>query len=188
MAYKNLTSQQEADILREFERSGIGRLKDEIKENFFTELSQEIIDGFREVVEDETGNTSGNLKSSIIAIPTPQGFDIEGAFYFKFIDEGVNAAPRVGGLSYKKRRVTGAPFSFKNLGVGNNFASSIRESYGYSMNDAFGVAVGIKKYGIEPKNITEKVITNDLLDEISEDIATILGLAVEVTFDKATEQ
>lgn len=173
--------------MRDLDRAGVGRAEDEMHQNFFTELSNKVIDEFREVVEKETGNTSGNLKSSIVAIPSPYGFDIEGAFYFKFIDEGVNAAPKVGGLNYVKNRVTGAPFGFNNLGVGSKFARSIRESYGYSMSDAYGVAKGIKKYGIKAKNITEEVITDQLLEKVSEDVATMLGLAVEVSFDKATE-
>lgn len=187
MAYKNLTSQQEAAILKNLDRAGVGRAEDEMNQNFFTEISNKIVDEFREVIEKETGDTSGHLKSTIVPIPAPDGFDIEGDFYFKFIDEGVNAAPSVGGLNYVKNRVTGAPFGFKNLGVGRNFAKSIRESYGYSMSDAYGVAKGIKKYGIKPKNITEQVITDNFLNKVSEDIATILGLAVEVSFDKATE-
>lgn len=187
MAYKNLTSQEEAWIVESLDNAGVGRYDFQIHKNFFTELGNKIVKEFREVVEKETGDTSGHLKSTIVPIPSPKGFDIEGAFYFKFIDDGVNAAPRVGGLSYEKNRVTGAPFGFKNLGVGSNFAKSIRESYGYSMSDAYGVAKGIKKYGIKPKNITEKVITDNFLEKVSEDIATILGLAVEVTFDKATE-
>jgi len=79
---------------------------------------------------------------------------------------------------------SGSRFSFKNLGVGEGFASSIRQNYGYSMSDAYGVAVGIKKYGIEKKEITDKVITNDFLEDVSEDLSTLLGLAVEVGFNK----
>ncbi len=188
MAYKNLTSQQEAEALKDFERAGLGRLKDELETNFFTEISQQATDRFVEVIEDETGDTSGTLKQSIVAIPSPKGFDIEGEFYFKFIDEGVNAAPRNSQLSYIKPLQTGSPFSFKNLRVGADFAQSIRESYGYSMGDAYGVAIGIKKYGIKDKDITGKVITDTFLEEVSEDVSTLLGLAVEVTFNKATEE
>lgn len=187
MVYKNLTSQEEADALKDFERAGLGRLKDELNQNFFTKIANNVTELFINEIEESTGDTSGTLKQSIVAIPSPKGFDIEGTFYYKFIDEGVNAAPKVSGLNYVKNRVSGAPFGFKNLGVGRNFARSIRESYSYSMNDAYGVAKGIKKYGIEPKGITEKVITDDLLEEISEDVSTLLGLAVEVTFDKATD-
>lgn len=187
MAYKNLTSQQEAEILKNLTNDGLGSLKDELKHNFFTEIGQSISDQFASVVDKETGETSGVLKQSMGAIPSPDGFEIEGEFYYKFIDEGVNAAPSVAGLDYIKNRVSGSQYSFKNLGVGSDFAKSIRQNYGYSMSDAYGVAVGIKKYGIKAKNITDKVITDSFLNEVSEDISTILGLSVEVMFNKATE-
>jgi len=184
MSYRKLTPQEEADALNDFERAGVGRVKDEIKRNFFDKVSQKVIDAYREEIEQNTGNTSGALKSSIIATFTPDGFDIDGEFYFKFIDEGVNAAPRQSSLNYVKPLQSGSRFSFKNLGVGEGFASSIRQNYGYSMSDAYGVAVGIKKYGIEKKEITDKVITNDFLEDVSEDLSTLLGLAVEVGFNK----
>lgn len=185
--YKNLTSSQEAEILADLERGGLGRLQSELRQNFFTEISQKIIDLFRDEVEANTGNTSGNLKSSIEAKLDQNGFDVEADFYYKFIDEGVNAAPKSPTANYTRSLQTSSPYSFKNLGVPEKMARSIRQNYGAGINQAYAIGVNIKKYGIENKDITEKVITNTLMEQVSEDISTILGLAVEVTFDKATD-
>lgn len=183
MSYKNLTSAEEAEILRDFAQGGLGRLKEDLKQNFFTRISQDIADLFRDQLEKETGgNTSGNLKSSIIPLLDRDGFTIEADFYYKFIDEGVNAAGTQ--ASPGKRLQTSSPYSFKSLSVPSKMARSIRQNYGVAIDAAYAIGVSIKKHGIENKNITDKVMTDALLEEISEDLSTMLGLAVEVSFDK----
>ena len=189
MAYKNLTSQQEADILKEFERGGLGQLKTEIEENIFSELSNRIIDIYREVIEERTrAGASGGLKSSVVAMPQKDGFDIEADAHFKFVDEGVNAAPRKAGLTYVKGLVVGSPYSFKNYKVPSQMVRSIYESGAGSMSDAYGIAIGVKKYGIKAKNITNDVLTDELFEKISEDLSTMLGIAVEVAWNKSLNQ
>ena len=64
-------------------------------------------------------------------------------------------------------------------------ASSIREWSGAPMEQAYAIGVNIKTYGIKPQNISEQAVSDEVLDRISEDLATITGLVVEVTFEQA---
>jgi hypothetical protein len=156
MAYSKLTSAQEAEILRGLEQSGLGSLQSEIQRNVYTELSDRIVDLFRETIEQRTrAGASGGLKSSVIPMPQKDGFNIEADAHFKFVDEGVNAAPRQSGLTYVKPLVVGSPYSFKNYKVPTQMVKSIYESGAGSMADAYGISIGVKKYGIKAKNISD---------------------------------
>lgn len=86
----------------------------------------------------------------------------------------------------------GAPFSFKTLAPFNQEGiNSIKQwipARGLAMQGdidsmAYAISVGIKKKGIEPKNITENVLVGktDLENKIARSIELSLGTAVEIT-------
>ena len=79
-------------------------------------------------------------------------------------------------------------FSFRYPGVSYNMAKAIQEWKGLDMSHAFAIATNIKQRGLRPKNITENVITDDLLNMISKDLAEVTGLTFEIKFEKATKQ
>lgn len=174
-----LTSQDEADILRSIEN--LGAQRSDFYRDVITDLSNEIIKRYREAL---SGSGSGNLASSLTVKPNKNGFEIEADYYFKFIDEGVNASPKKQGIKYVRPLVQNSPYSFKNLGVGSNMEKSIAQWSGVSLGSAYGIAVSIKKHGIKAQNINDKVLDEETLNLISADLSTVLGLAVEVTFDK----
>lgn len=176
-------SNSEADALYQ-QLSDIGSVKGDFYQDYLTSIGQTVIDRYKEVLAKETSG-SGTLAQSVIALPNQNGFEIEADFYFKFIDEGVNAAPKIPGVKYIRPLVKGAPYSFKNLGVGRDMEKSIAQFSGKPLGQAYGIAVSIKKHGIKPHNINDQVLTDEFLDDISEDLSIVLGLAVEVTFDSA---
>lgn len=174
----------EAEILRTLSKQDVGKKPENIYINAITVLSDEIVENFKDVIEKETRSDNGALKSSVIVVPSKNGFEIEADFYYKFIDDGVNAAPSGPGSNAVRPLVQGAPYSFKNLGVPPKMAQSIWESYGGSLPQAYAIAVSIKKHGIKPKNITEQVWNDAVIDRVSADLSRITGLAVTVMFDQ----
>ena len=66
-------------------------------------------------------------------------------------------------------------------------AKAIQEWKGLEMSHAFAVASNIKQRGLKPKHITESVITDELLERISNDLAELTGLVFEIKFTKTTE-
>lgn len=153
-------------------------------EKYIVNLSRQLTAEFKEEVNKKSKG-SGALGSSMVARPSKDGFTIEGDFYYKFIDEGVNAAPKQKGLKYVRPLVTSSPYSFKHAGVGKKMANSIRSIVGGDISNVYKVAVSIKKHGIKAKNITENVMTDKVLDQIAQDLLTITGLNFEFSFDKA---
>ena len=81
--------------------------------------------------------------------------------------------------------VSNGAYSFENLYVPEAMAKSIREWSGASIEQSYAIAVNIKNYGIKPKNITDKVITDAVLERIAEDLATLTGLNIEARFNSA---
>jgi hypothetical protein len=55
------------------------------------------------------------------------------------------------------------------------------------MSHAFAVASNIKQRGLRPKHITDSVITDELLEKISNDLAEVTGLTFEIKFEKTTK-
>jgi len=171
----------EAEELKRLLNEDLG--KDGFYQDFIGRLSDDIVQQFKEQIDKDTKG-SGALSSSVVAIPSKGGFEVQADFYYKFVDDGVNAAPSTG-IKTSRPLVQGAPYSFKNLGVSEDFAKSMKQYAGGNLSHAYAIAVSIKKHGIKAHDITEKVVTDEFLDNIANDLLTITGLAFEVTFDKA---
>ena len=179
----------EAEILRQLEQQGVGVDPKEMYSNIITEIGNDLIDSFRKQIEKDTKSDNGALKSSVVVVPSKNGFDIEADYYYKFIDEGVSGVGQFSGaVSPIRSVVANSPYSFKHLGVPEAMVSSIREWSGASISQSYAIAVNIKNYGIKPKNITESVITEEVLERISDDLLTVTGLTIEVVFNKAFKQ
>jgi hypothetical protein len=144
-------------------------------DRFIIELSNQLASEFRDYTKKVAQNT-GALAASIIPVPTGQlSFRLEAEDYFPFVDEGVNA---VGTNNY------GSQFSFNYPGVSHNMATAISQWKGLDMSHAYAVASNIKQRGLMPKNITENVINDQVLDRIANDLAEMTGLMFEINFTK----
>ena len=55
------------------------------------------------------------------------------------------------------------------------------------ISQAYAIGVNIKRYGIKPKNITDKVVTDEMLERISQDLLTATGLIVTASFNSVFE-
>lgn len=143
-------------------------------EKFITETSKKLAEEFREYIGKVAKNT-GTLQT-IIPVPTGQlSFRLEAEDYYSYVDEGVNA---VGTNNY------GSRFSFNYPGVSHNMATAISQWKGLDMSHAYAVASNIKQRGIEPKRITDNVITDNVLERIGRDLAELTGLMFEINFTK----
>ena len=144
-------------------------------EKFITELSNKLIEEFRDYIGKNAKNTGG-LQSSVAYVPTGQlSFRLEADDYYPFVDEGVNA---VGTNNY------GSQFSFNYPGVSHNMATAISQWKGLDMSHAYAVASNIKQRGLQPKRITENVINDQVLERIGRDLAEITGLMFEINFTR----
>jgi hypothetical protein len=144
-------------------------------DRFIIELSNKLSSEFRDYTKKVAQNT-GSLAASIIPVPTGQlSFRLEAEDYFPFVDEGVNA---VGTNNY------GSQFSFNYPGVSHNMATAISEWKGLDMSHAYAVSYNIKQRGLQPKRITENVITDQVLERIGNDLAELTGLMFEINFTK----
>jgi hypothetical protein len=144
-------------------------------DRFIIELSNQLATEFRDYTKKVAQNT-GALAASIIPVPTGElSFRLEAEDYFPFVDEGVNA---VGTNNY------GSQFSFNYPGVSHNMATAISQWKGLDMSHAYAVASNIKQRGLRPKNITENVINDQVLDRIANDLAEMTGLMFEINFTK----
>ena len=183
MAIK-LNEQEEANRLKKLLAGGLGD-GGVIYSNFLSKLAKEVTDEFKEAIADNVRSQSGTLAQSVTFEVDDEGFTIDADFYYAFIDEGVNHAPKVEGLKYRgdKTLVQGSPYSFKHLGVPERMANKLRE-FTSSIEHAYAVGVTIKKYGIKAKNITEQVMTDELLDKIGEDLSKITGITFDVMFEQ----
>ena len=52
------------------------------------------------------------------------------------------------------------------------------------MPHAYAVAMSNKKKGLKGHNITDNVITEKVLEDISKDLAEVTGLNFEISFEK----
>ena len=144
-------------------------------DRFIIGLSNQLAEEFRDYTKRVAQNT-GALAASIIPVPTGQlSFRVEAEDYYPFVDEGVNA---VGTNNY------GSQFSFNYPGVSQNMAMAISQWKGMDMSHAYAVASNIKQRGLEPKRITENVITNDILEKIGNDLAELTGLMFQINFTR----
>ena len=173
----------EADVLRQMNLEDLGRSADVVYKDFITEVADELIQQFRDKIQDNTKG-SGTLAQSVSPLIKKDGFVIEADYYYRFVDDGVNAAPKQQGLKYTRPLVQNSPYSFKHLGVGSNMERSIAQWSGVSIGQAYGIAISIKKHGIKAKGITDSVITNEVLEKISTDLGKVTGFIINATFKK----
>jgi len=149
-----------------------------VYEKFILTVGNKVTADLREYILANASNT-GALAQSVVYFPTGTlSFDIQADTYYKFVDEGVN------GLKVNHS----SQYSFKYPGVSYNMAKAIQEWKGLEMSHAFAVASNIKQRGLKPKNITENVINDKVLDMIAKDLAEITGLTFEIKFQKSTEK
>jgi len=183
----------EGEILRALAGSGLGKGFDEVKaetayELIIKKIGDDIVDSFRTQIEKDTKSDNGALKASVEPIFKGKGFQIEADYYYKFIDDGVSGVGQFSGaMSPIRSVVSNGLYSFKNLGVPEAMANSVREWSGASISQAYAIAVNIKRYGIKPKNITDKVVTDEMLERISQDLLTATGLIVTASFNSVFE-
>ena len=79
----------EAEELRNLLSNGLG--DDGFYQDFIGRLSNDIVKEFKEGINKNTKG-SGALASSVVAVPTRSGFEVQADFYYKFVDEGVNGS------------------------------------------------------------------------------------------------
>lgn len=151
-------------------------------------IANQVTDDFKKYIGDNVMNT-GALMQSVVYMPTGAfSFEIQADQYYKYQDQGVNAVPEVEGFDYKRPRVQGSIYSFKYSNPGKNMVKAIQEWKGGTMSKAYATARSIKMHGLKPRNITENVITDDVLNKIASDLATVTGLMFNVSFTKNTEK
>jgi hypothetical protein len=149
-----------------------------VYEQFILDVGNKITADLREYIVQNANNT-GALAQSVVYFPTGAlSFEIQADYYYKFVDQGVN------GIASN----VGSEFSFKTPFVGYNMATAISEWKGLEMSHAFAVASNIKQRGLRPKNITDSVITDDVLERIAKDLSEVTGLTFEINFEKTTEK
>ena len=148
-----------------------------VYEKFILNVGNKVTADLREYIQKNASNT-GALAQSVVYFPTGAlSFEIQADDYYKFVDQGVN------GIAVNHASV----FSFRYPGVSYNMAKAIQEWKGMDMSHAYAIATNIKQRGLKPKNITESVITDELLERISNDLAELTGLVFEIKFEKTTE-
>lgn len=174
----------EADILNELDAQNIGKSVDNVYRDFITDIGNELQEAFRKYTNDHTKG-SGTLAQSFVAKPEKNGFVINADFYYNFIDLGVQASPLPPGIKPTRKQFTGnSPYAFESLFVPERMERSIAQWTGKPIGANYGVAVSIKKHGIEPKNITSNVITDEVLQRIADDLSQITGIAVSAMFER----
>ena len=148
-----------------------------VYEKFILNVGNKVTADLREYIQNNAMNT-GALAQSVVYFPTGAlSFEIQADDYYKFVDQGVN------GIAVNHA----SAFSFQYPGVSHNMAKAIQEWKGLEMSHAFAVASNIKQRGLKPKNITENVINDKVLEMIAKDLTEVTGLTFEIKFTKATE-
>lgn len=151
-------------------------------------IANQVTDDFKKYISENVNNT-GALMQSVVYMPTGAfSFEIQADQYYKYQDQGVNALPEMPGYNYKRPTVKGSAYSFRTPYVSSNMAKAIQQWKGGSMEKAYATASSIKHHGITPKKITENVMTDDVLNKIASDLATVTGLMFNVSFNKNTEK
>ena len=167
------------DFLEEFGVSaGEAEQPQTVYEKFILNVGNKITADLREYIQQNASNT-GALAQSVVYFPTGAlSFEIQADDYYKFVDQGVN------GIAVNHA----SAFSFQYPGVSYNMAKAIQEWKGLEMSHAFAIASNIKQRGLKPKNITDTVINDEVLDMIAKDLAEVTGLTFEIKFEKTTEK
>lgn len=149
-------------------------------EKLILEISQQLTDELKDYIKQKAFN-KGGLFQSVVPFPTGGlSFEIRADEHFKFIDEGVNPVGK---------RKFPSPYNFKSPFVSKDHAAALREWKGYSLKRAYASAYVTKnKYGIEPRNIIDNVITDQVLERIGNDLATVTGLIFDVKWEKETNK
>ena len=148
-----------------------------VYEKFILKVGNQVTTDLRKYIEEHAKNT-GALAQSVVYFPTGAlSFEIQADDYYKFVDQGVN------GIAVNHA----SAFSFQYPGVSYNMAKAIQEWKGLEMSHAFAVASNIKQRGLKPKEITENVINDKVLEMISKDLTEITGLTFEIKFEKTTK-
>lgn len=156
-------------------------------QKFILEVANKVTQDFIQYIGENVHN-KGGLMQSVVYMPTGAfSFEIQADQYYKYQDQGVNAAPEVPGYEYKRARVQSSVFSFKYASPGKNMAKAIQEWKGGTMEKAYATARSIKMHGLKPRNITENVMTDAVLEQIASDLAAVTGLIFNVSFNKSTE-
>lgn len=115
-------------------------------------------------------SVTDSLAQSIAALPVEfdlnsASFKVVGEEYFSYIDKGVDGVERKHGSPFSFKTIK--PPSFKGIdSIMNWLETKVGGSADMSM--AYAVGVSVKKKGIEPKNITERILEGGLLDRIEE--------------------
>jgi len=149
-------------------------------EKLILQIANKVTEDFKEYISANVMNT-GALMQSVVYMPTGAfSFEIQADQYYLFQDQGVNALPNVPGT------VSGSAYSFRTPYVSANMANAIQQWKGGSMSKAYATASSIKHHGLQPKHITENVMTDDVLNKIASDLATVTGLIFNVSFTKNT--
>jgi|LakMenEpi03Aug12_release.lakeMendotaPanAssembly.Ray.scaffolds.fasta_scaffold03773_34 hypothetical protein len=167
------------DFLEEFGVSaGEAEQPQTVYEKFILNVGNKVTADLREYIQQNASNT-GALAQSVVYFPTGAlSFEIQADDYYKFVDQGVN------GIAVNHA----SAFSFQYPGVSYNMAKAIQEWKGLEMSHAFAIASNIKQRGLKPKNITDTVINDEVLDMIAKDLAEVTGLTFEIKFEKTTEK
>lgn len=149
-------------------------------EKLIKSIGEQLAEEFKEFYKTK-GWDNGSLFQSTIGFPTGAfSFEIRADQHFKYVDEGVNP---VGNKKFP------SPYNFKNPFVSKNHAVALKEWKGYSLKRAYASAYVTKnKYGIEPRNIIDNVITDETLERIGNDLASVTGLIFDVKWNKSTEK
>ena len=149
-----------------------------VYEAFILELSNKLTDNFRDYIFNNVNNTGGLAAATIAYTTGPLTITVESDEYYKFQDQGVNP---VGQQKFQ------TPYSFNFPAVTKNHALAIKQWKGYDLSHAYASASATKnRYGIKPRNITENVMSDEVLERISNDLATLTGLMFQVSFTKNT--
>ena len=155
-------------------------------EKLILQIANKVTDDFKEYIAVNVMNT-GALMQSVVYMPTGAfSFEIQADQYYLFQDQGVNALPNVPGYNYKRATVSGSAYSFRTPYVSDKMATAIQAWKGGSISKAFATASSIKHHGLQPKHMTDNVMTDDVLNKISSDLATVTGLIFDVSFTKNT--
>lgn len=152
---------------------------DNAYEAMLLELAKQLTIDLRDAVENQANNTGG-LASSIAALPNGKmKVSIKADYYFKFIDEGVEPTT---GKRYD------SPHKFKHKNVSANHIAALKDWKGLSEKEAYAVGYAMKnKTGLKPRNIIEDTVTQDALKKMSNDLSTLMGMTMEVVWDKNTK-
>ena len=151
-----------------------------VYEKFILDLANKVTEDLRETISSKARNT-GALAQSVVYFPTGQlSFEIQADDYYNFVDQGVNP---VGKSLYD------TPYSFQFPQVSSNHARAIQQWKGMEMSQAYAIASHMKTTsGLKPRNITTSTITDDYLERIASDLATVTGLLFDITFTKNTKK